>query len=68
MPNTEELINLCEGVQVSRYSFDYEQEEKLYYILMELMRSPDYLRILTESSTEQFQERRALTIKEKYKS
>ena len=68
LPNPEAIINLCEGVQVSRYSFDYEQEEKLYYILIELMRSPDYLKILTESSTEQFRKRRELTIKEKNNS
>ena len=44
---------------------DYEQEEELYYILIELMRSPDYLRILTNSSMEQFYKRRNLTYKEK---
>ena len=64
LPNPESLINLCEGVLVSRYSFDYEQEEKLYYILIELMRSPDYLKILTESSTLQFQKRKELTMKQ----
>ena len=63
LPNPEAIINLCEGVLVSRYSFDYDQEEKLYYILIELMRSPDYLKILTESSTQQFQRRRELTIR-----
>ena len=65
LPNPEALINLCEGVLVSRYSYDYEQEEKLYYILMELMRSPDYLKILTESSIEQFKKRRDHTIQVK---
>ena len=65
LPNPEAIINLCEGVLVSRYSFDYDQEEKLYYILIELMRSPDYLKILTESSTHQFQRRRELTIRKK---
>ena len=61
MPHSEEIINLCEGIQVSRNSFDFEQEEKLYYILIELMRSPDYLRTLTLSSTEQFKQRQELT-------
>ena len=65
LPNPEAIINLCEGILVSRYSFDYEQEEKLYYILMELMRSPDYIKILTESSIEQFEKRREHTIKER---
>ena len=58
LPHPESIILLCQGIQVSRYSFDYEQEEKLYYILMELMRSPDYLKILTESSIEQYEERK----------
>ena len=61
MPHSEEIINLCEGIHVSRNSFDFEQEEKLYYILIELMRSPDYLRTLTQSSTEQFKQRQKLT-------
>ena len=61
MPHSEEIINLCEGIKVSIYSFDFEQEEKLYYILIELMRSPDYLRTLTQSSTEQFKQRQELT-------
>jgi len=61
MPHSEEIINLCEGIQVSRNSFDFEQEEKLYYILIEIMRSPDYLRTLTHSSTEQFKQRQELT-------
>ena len=65
MPYCKEIINLCEGIKVSRNSFDFEQEEKLYYILMELMRSPDYLKLLTESSVEQFNRRKELTEKEK---
>ena len=64
MPNCQEIINLCEGIRVSRNSFDFEQEEKLYYILMELMRSPDYLRYLTESSVDQFNKRKMLSQKE----
>ena len=65
MPYCKEIINLCEGIKVSRNSFDFEQEEKLYYILMELMRSPDYLKYLTESSVQQFNKRKELTEKEK---
>ena len=63
MPYCQEVINLCEGIKISRNSFDFNQEEKLYYILIELMRSPDYLRYLTESSVEQFNKRKILTQK-----
>ena len=65
MPYCKEIVNLCEGIKVSRYSYDFEQEEKLYYILMELMRSPDYLKYLTHSSVAQFNKRKLLTEKSK---
>ena len=61
LPHPEDIINLCEGINVARYSFDYEQEEKLYYILIEIMRSPDYLRSMTGSSTTQFNKRQEMT-------
>ena len=61
MPNNEELLNLCEGIKVSRYSFNFEEEEKLYYILIEIMRSPDYLKLLTNSSMDQFSQRLLMT-------
>jgi outer membrane biosynthesis protein TonB len=57
MPHNEELLTLCEGIKVSRYSSNYEEEEKLYYILIEIMRSPDYLRLLTSSSIDQYNQR-----------
>ena len=61
MPHNEELLNLCEGIKVSRYSYNFEEEEKLYYILIEIMRSPEYLRMLTSSSIDQFNQRLIMT-------
>ena len=58
MPDTQQLIYLCEGIKTARFSFDLEKEEHLYYVLIELMRSPDYLKLLTKSSLQQFKERR----------
>ena len=63
MPYCQDIINLCEGIKISRYSYDFEQEEKLYYILMELMRSPDFLKCLTDSSVDQFNKRKSLNEK-----
>ena len=60
MPDTQQLIYLCEGIKTARFSFDLEKEEHLYYVLIELMRSPDYLKLLTKSSLQQFKERREL--------
>ena len=61
MPYSQQIIDLCEGIKISRNSFDFLQEEKLYYRLIELMRSPEYLRTLTHSSMEQFRKRKELT-------
>ena len=57
MPYSERIINLCEGIKISRNSYDFEKEEKYYYTLIEFMRSPGFLRKLTESSREQFRRR-----------
>ena len=64
MPEPEKLINLCEGIKQSRYSFELEKEEQLYYVLIEFMRSPDYLKMLTKSSLRQFKERKKYFKKE----
>ena len=57
MPNNKDIMDLCEGIKISRYSYDFEEEEKLYYILIEIMRSPDYLRYFTKFSIDQFEDR-----------
>ena len=64
MPDNEKLMDLCEGIKISRYSYNFEEEEKLYYILVNIMRSPDILRLLTKISDEQFQNRLKLTKEE----
>ena len=54
MPHAKEIVNLCEGVKIARYGYDFKNEEYLYTVLIELMRSPDYLKMLTSSSLQQF--------------
>lgn len=65
MPYSKRIIDLCEGIKIARNSFDFQKEERLYYRLIELMRSPEYLRTLTESSIEQFNRRQEMTKKNK---
>ena len=57
LPHPEELVNLCEGIQIARYSYDFKGEETLYTILIEFMRSPEYLKMLTQSSMENLTKR-----------
>ena len=54
LPHPESIVNLCEGIKIARYSYDFKNEEYLYTILIELMRSPDYLKLLTQSSINHF--------------
>ena len=61
MPYNDELLKLCEGIKTSRYSFNFEEEERLYYLLIEIMRNPDYLCTITNSSLEQYNRRLELT-------
>ena len=50
MPEPMKILNLCEGVKISRYRCEFEREEHLYYVLIDLMRSPEILKIITKSS------------------
>ena len=65
MPHPKRIVDLCEGIKIARYSNDFKNEEYLYTILIELMRSPDYLKIITDSSLDHFKLREELTEKMK---
>jgi len=58
LPHPEKIVQLCEGIQISRYSYNFKEEESLYTMLIELMRSPDYLKMLTESSLKELEKRK----------
>ena len=61
MPYTHKIIDICEGIKISRNSYDFQKEEKYYYLLIELMRSPQYLQSMTHLSMEQFRRRKEKT-------
>ena len=50
MVNTNKLFSVCQGIKISRFRKDYVQEEKLYYLLIDLMRSPEMIKNMTQSS------------------
>ena len=60
MPHPEKLLNLCECVKISRYTYDFKKEEYLFNILIEILRTPDFIKKLTQSTVEQFQRRATL--------
>jgi len=57
LPHPKRIVDLCEGIKIARYSYDFKTEEYLYTILIELLRSPDYLKIITDSSLDHFKQR-----------
>jgi hypothetical protein len=63
MPDTDSLIKLCEGIKISRYGFEFEREEYLYYVLIDYMRSPEILKVMTKSSIKMLKERKEQQIK-----
>ncbi len=50
MPRPKKLLNLCEGIKISRYKKDLEREDQLYYVLIDLLRSPEMLKMITKPS------------------
>ena len=50
MVNQTKLFSVCEGIKISRMRKNYLQEEKLYYLLIEMMRSPEMIKNMTQSS------------------
>ena len=65
MPHPKKIVELCEGIKIARYSYDFKNEEYLYTVLIELLRSPDYLKLITDSSLDHFKLREELTLQEK---
>ena len=65
MPHPKKIVELCEGIKIARYSYDFRNEEYLYTVLIELLRSPDYLKLITDSSLDHFKLREELTLQEK---
>jgi hypothetical protein len=51
MPNPEPLINMCNGVYLSRMTGDLLREEVLYYELVDIIRSPEMLKTITGKSS-----------------
>lgn len=50
MPRPKKLLNLCEGIKISRYKKDLDREDQLYYVLIDLLRSPEMIKMITKPS------------------
>ena len=66
MVNPNRLFALCEGIKISRMGNDYLREEKLYYLLIDLMRSPEIIKNMTQSSLIYIQDNNTVKKNAKY--
>lgn len=48
--NTEELIMVCQCIYIYRKQNNLKNEEELYMILIDIMRSPETLKSITGTS------------------
>jgi hypothetical protein len=47
MPHPDQLIAMCEAIYIARMTGDILKEQKLYYELISILRSPEILKIIT---------------------
>ena len=50
MPYPDDLLLICNSVVSSRLENKLEREEELYYVLIDIMRSPEMIKAITKSS------------------
>lgn len=58
MPYPDMLITVIDGIKMARYKNQLDKEEELYYLLMELLRSSEILKIITKSSVKELDDRK----------
>jgi len=52
MPNTDDLMDLCESIYIARAEGDLYNEQRLYELLIRIYRSPEILIKLTGTGLE----------------
>jgi hypothetical protein len=48
MPRPDHLIAMCEAIYIARMTGEIFQEQKLYYELINILRSPQILKLITD--------------------
>jgi len=56
IPNTEQLLMLCECVYIYRLRSELEKEEELYFTFVDVMRSPEMIKAITGSAIKKKQQ------------
>ena len=51
-PKAEQIIRICEGVTAARIEGDNLREEILYWELIDIMRSPEMIKLITRNYLE----------------
>ena len=51
-PAAEQIIRICEGITAARIDGKLVREERLYWELIDIMRSPEMVKLITDSYLE----------------
>jgi hypothetical protein len=49
-PHPDKILSICQAVYIHRYRREYKKEESIYMLLVDIMRSPERLKELAETS------------------
>jgi len=52
LPAAVEILQICEGILIARADKNLQKEELMYWELIDLLRSPEVLKIITQSGVE----------------
>ena len=55
MSKPEALLRLCTGIVTSRMEGDFESESRLYYALIDVLRSTEVLKLITKPAIEAYE-------------
>lgn len=52
VPKAEQIIRICEGITAARVEGDIMREEILYWELIDIMRSPEMIKLISQNYLE----------------
>jgi len=64
MPDASQIVRVCEAIMLARSDEDLEEEMMLYHKLLDLVRSPEMIRMITKEQEKFIHEFRAEWMKQ----
>lgn len=55
-PLTEKILNICQAIFIHRFRRQYVEEEYVYMLLIDIMRTPETIKTLATTSLKEIKE------------